>query len=682
MANKPLKGIVFPGLEEYTYITTGEMTPEGGEIFCDYEHNRADLHGHAEGEFTYAGWRSHAEGYMTIADSHSHAEGRLTKAVGKGSHAEGRGESLAVLADPNNTSSYFVTSADFDIRQNVVYVTGDATSLILSDDAICFTPIDAKNASYKQTDNKKVVSVELVDGNTKLTFATNFIGANYYPGWNCAEDGIIPAGAKVLKTYFNQAFGDGGHVEGVGNIAGWDEISYDEEGSPIEKMASHAEGYRTKSCGEGSHSEGTGAAALAARAHAEGYYTTASAQNAHAEGIRTTASGNASHAEGRSTTAFGASTHSEGEGTEAQGSQSHAEGLSTIAYGSNSHAEGENTKAIGIASHSEGKGNESKGNYSHVEGLNNISYGIYSHSEGQLTKAGSDGETVDDKGNLIIKDGAHAEGCETIAAGFASHAEGQKTTITSNASASHTEGYNTYTNGTHSHVEGSYSKVNGKYSHAEGRGSIAGDYLRDSENNFVDKDGITTTDITKYVIDATKVPEASHAEGYQTAASGTASHAEGYQTIASGNASHTEGWKTIAEGTYSHAEGCGSEAKGKYAHAEGWRTKAAGQYQHAEGKYNIADIKRDTNGNPILDTEGKEQPANTYAHIVGNGTSDTNRSNAYTLDWRGNAWYAGNISANGAFVLKRGVSYGTQAEFETMSASDDLPDGSFFIVFE
>ena len=31
------------------------------------------------------------------------------------------------------------------------------------------------------------------------------------------------------------------------------------------------------------------------------------------------------------------------------------------------------------------------------------------------------------------------------------------------------------------------------------------------------------------------------------------------------------------------------------------------------------------------------------AHIVGNGTSDTARSNAHTLDWDGNAWYSGDV---------------------------------------
>lgn len=50
----------------------------------------------------------------------------------------------------------------------------------------------------------------------------------------------------------------------------------------------------------------------------------------------------------------------------------------------------------------------------------------------------------------------------------------------------------------------------------------------------------------------------------------------------------------------------------------------------AQGKYNILDRKS----------------PNTYAHIVGNGTSDTSRSNAYTLDWQGNGTFAGTVSSS------------------------------------
>ena len=46
----------------------GMTTPESGEIFGDYEYNKAtDHYAHAEGTHTEAAWRSHAEGYHTFA---------------------------------------------------------------------------------------------------------------------------------------------------------------------------------------------------------------------------------------------------------------------------------------------------------------------------------------------------------------------------------------------------------------------------------------------------------------------------------------------------------------------------------------------------------------------------------------------------------------------------------------
>ena len=78
-------------------------------------------------------------------------------------------------------------------------------------------------------------------------------------------------------------------------------------------------------------------------------------------------------------------------------------------------------------------------------------------------------------------------------------------------------------------------------------------------------------------------------------------------------------------GNYSHAEGLSTTASGSASHAEGEHTTASSNYQHVQGKYNIADT------------------SNVYAHIVGNGTSDTEHSNAHTLDWEGNAWYYGDV---------------------------------------
>lgn len=99
--------------------------------------------------------------------------------------------------------------------------------------------------------------------------------------------------------------------------------------------------------------------------------------------------------------------------------------------------------------------------------------------------------------------------------------------------------------------------------------------------------------------------------------------AEGKNTEASGRYSHAESYYTVASGTSSHAEGENTKTLDIRSHAEGWSTIAQGANQHVQGTYNIADT--------------------TSAHIVGNGHVEFARSNAHTLDWNGNAWFAGDV---------------------------------------
>ena len=140
-------------------------------------------------------------------------------------------------------------------------------------------------------------------------------------------------------------------------------------------------------------------------------------------------------------------------------------------------------------------------------------------------------------------------------------------------------------------------------------------------------------DIGKYSVvegnENTASGNCSHAEGISTIASGDYSHSEGDNTTASGGCSHAEGINTIASGDYSHAEGNHTRASGNHSHAEGYYTIASTDFQHVQGRLNIEDTGR------------------IYAHIVGNGMSDTERRNAYTLDWNGNAWYQGKLSQDG-----------------------------------
>lgn len=86
-------------------------------------------------------------------------------------------------------------------------------------------------------------------------------------------------------------------------------------------------------------------------------------------------------------------------------------------------------------------------------------------------------------------------------------------------------------------------------------------------------------------------------------------------------------------GDYSTAIGDDTTASGLGSYAEGFDTVASSDYQHVQGKYNIEDVD------------------DIYAHIVGNGNADDERSNAHTLTWEGDAWYAGDFSADGNIIL-------------------------------
>ena len=113
----------------------------------------------------------------------------------------------------------------------------------------------------------------------------------------------------------------------------------------------------------------------------------------------------------------------------------------------------------------------------------------------------------------------------------------------------------------------------------------------------------------------------------------------------SGAYSHAEGSLATASGNCSHAEGNTTVASGSGAHAEGSHTIASGEHSHAQGKFNVEDSQ------------------SKYAHIVGNGTNESARSNAHTLDWDGNAWFAGNVYVGGS----------DQSSGEKLATRNELP---------
>ena len=474
--------------------------------------------------------------------------------------------------------------------------------------------------------------------------------------------------------------------------------------------------------GTGSFAFGSNIEASGNYSHAEGNATKASGEYTHAEGDQTQAVTSASHAEGKSTIAYGIYSHAEGEGgtytqddvtytSRAFGESDHTEGYQCLTDNGlpGDHAEGYRTRATGGASHSEGCYTLASGLYSHAEGKNTTASSSYSHAEGE-------------GGVFTYKGTDYASG----AFGSSAHAEGYQTRAAGNGS--HSEGFHTFASGQYSHSEGNQTSASAQNAHAEGQDTIASGIVSHAEGygGTYTLSGTTYTSGAKGMSDHTEgyqcLTESSmpgnHAEGYQTRstgggahsegqssfASGYVSHAEGCATKASGEYTHAEGYQTTASANSAHAEGYSTTASGKYAHVEGYYTNAVGKFSHVSGMYNAEDnysnwsewvantsyvvgdkVKR-TSGSEVsgyvCKTANSDSSFNTakwihqdnkmnYAEIIGNGTSNSARSNARVLDWDGNERLKGDVYVGCNADSTGGIKVATVSDIPDVSAKAD-----------
>lgn len=254
-----------------------------------------------------------------------------------------------------------------------------------------------------------------------------------------------------------------------------------------------------------------------------------------------------------------------------------------------------------------------------------------SYSNGVQTACGL-GATATGKNTTAFGDGSHAEGTGTIAGGDSCHAEGwnyfyRRITVSSATSSQRYVAYE--------------DTVDTPLADGDASDAYLVIYMPDGTVTYkqitsINSSGKTiwfSSSIHALLTNAKAVVtyrgaalgSYTHAEG-NSLATQVYSHAEGDNTKATMTAAHSEGIRTKAAGNGSHAEGYTTEARSNYSHAEGNGTVAASNNQHVQGKYNEIDT------------------ADTYAHVVGAGMSATNRKNIHTLDWSGNAWFAGSLS--------------------------------------
>ena len=232
--------------------------------------------------------------------------------------------------------------------------------------------------------------------------------------------------------------------------------------------------------------------------------------------------------------------------------------------------------------------------------------GNNSHAEGQMGRA--EGES------------SHAEGFRTRAVAFAAHSEGQDTTAYGQAA--HSEGASAANAMDIINVDDTDSAIidkwntnkftlaKGHYSHAEGQNTLSIGVCSHSEG-----------------YQSCSTHTASHAEGLNTISKGVGSHAEGEETVASGRSSHTEGEKTEASGKSAHAEGTSCRAGGANAHAEGSNTQAWHDNSHTSGEGTKAARRNQT----VVGQFNDVATSRDALLVVGNGKSDTDRSNAFAV---------------------------------------------------
>ena len=257
------------------------------------------------------------------------------------------------------------------------------------------------------------------------------------------------------------------------------------------------------------------------------------------------------------------------------------------------------TTALTVGSRKSGS---SIGTHSSAEGYINTASGSYSHAEGSNTIASAAS--------------SHSEGTYTIASGNYSHAEGQYTET--NGSSTHAEGCYTRAKGNYSHSEGNYTLALGAQSHAEGGSGAVSSIILSGEAGAT----VYTTAATGNIRIGSTIRYNGLLYSVTAVVANTSITLD--RTLSSDtaleNVSVSFYNSSAAIGTNSHAENV-SVARGNYSHSEGLQTIAKNKSQHVEGEYNIEDTSTSSSAN-----RGK------YLHIAGNGTSETARSNAYTLD--------------------------------------------------
>ena len=278
--------------------------------------------------------------------------------------------------------------------------------------------------------------------------------------------------------------------------------------------------------------------------------------------------------------------------TKAIGDHSFAAGFNTRAFGSNSVALNASTEARGFASLAIGSGTTTTASYAFAGGYASTASHLYSLAFGYS--------------NIASGTAAVALGFNTEATSSYAMAGGYNTSA--NSSYSFAFGNGATASGVASVAMGQTTEATGAYSLAMGINTNATNSAAAALNNATTASGV-----------------GSFASGYQSVAYGSYATAMGYNTDALGSYATALGYTTYASGFASLATGGLTSASGNYSTSIGYETSAKSYASLVIGRFNDTTSLSSSTWNPA-------DPV----FIIGNGSGNSLRSNAFTVLKNGN----------------------------------------------
>jgi trimeric autotransporter adhesin len=364
--------------------------------------------------------------------------------------------------------------------------------------------------------------------------------------------------------------------------------------------------------------------------------------NSWATGFESKSIGDYSQALGYQARAYGNNSTAIGNIAIVDSANSYAFGNNTYVGSVNSYAIGNGANVTGESSYAFGSGAEASGDFSFAFGSDGVdSAGVATNS----TRATADYSYALGMGSVASNNGAFAFGTLNTASGYFSTAIGYNS-IASGYYGSTAIGYITSAFGNYGATAIGYkSAAQGDYSIAIGVEAMAINWYSVAIGDRATASGYNATAIGKETLAEGNI---STAMGSNTKAIGGASIAMGHKSIAQGNyASTAIGYQTLSEGAASLSLGYNTIARGINSTAIGRHTIAKSYGETVIGTYN--DTTQSTDPINQLETDP--------LFVVGNGTADTYRLNAFMVLKSGNTGIGGYPGATGlnVFAIKNGI---------------------------